>query len=121
MSLRVAFPLAALRRPFLLGGLIIAGMLAIAPPKASAAEPIATVQDLARASWPILSPAQKRLVDLLAEAAFEEELSPTQRARIGGTPSARFTSLPEWRKTAFRGMAIKQLGFAAPDALRQAI
>ncbi|ADM08729.1 hypothetical protein PB2503_03267 [Parvularcula bermudensis HTCC2503] len=79
------------------------------------------MQDLARASWPILSPAQKRLVDLLAEAAFEEELSPTQRARIGGTPSARFTSLPEWRKTAFRGMAIKQLGFAAPDALRQAI
>lgn len=85
------------------------------PPQAVA------MQDLARLSWPHLTDEQRRMVDLVAKDHFENELSPEQRQRIGGSTTARFQTLSDWRKLPFRGQALRDLGLDVPDQVLQAI
>lgn len=113
------------RVPFCIG--FISGFLSLtAVPMASASSgatgvPAISVQELARLSWPHLSPDQQVMVDIVARDLFEIELSPEQRERIAGSSTARYDSLSEWNKAPFRGMALKNLGHDEPEDLRQAI
>lgn len=112
------------RLPFILGLFIgFIGITAAEPMRATMVpvEQSMSVQELARQSWPYLTHDQKLMVDRMARQAFETELAAEQRARIAGHADASFDSLSEWRKSAFRGMAIRDLDLDLPEMMRQAV
>ncbi|MBB4659498.1 hypothetical protein [Parvularcula dongshanensis] len=88
--------------PFLVG-LFAGAVLAAASARADGS----AVPDLdfATAAWPILSADQREIVDLVAQGETEE----------------RFAALPEARKQALRGAALRQLGFNRKALERTAI
>ena len=111
------------RMPFVFG--LMAGFLAITalqPVSATnGAEKAIPVQELARLSWPHLTDDQRQMVDLVAKDMFENQLSTEQRIRIGGRPDTRYETLSEWRKTPFRGMALRDLGLGVDQAVLQSV
>ena len=111
------------RKPFVFG--LMAGFLtitALQPVSATMeADKAIPVQELARLSWPHLTEDQRDMVDLIARDMYENQLSPEQRIRIGGRPDARYEALSEWRKTPFRGMALRDLGLGVNEAMLQSV
>jgi hypothetical protein len=88
---------------------------------AAQAGPAQSVQEVARQAWPYLAPEQRHLVDVVAADLFATATTPTQRRRMTGAADGEFHRLPDWRKAAFRGAALKQLGHGEAEFARNAI